>query len=174
MTDLVIGARGFIGSALLRRLGPAACGTSRREGEADYVFDLLNFSEVPPADVVYICAGANGAKACEGSQQAFLVNVDAPVRIAELVAARGGFSVYISSMSVEWLSTAYQRQKLAAEMMLRSMPAVGILRAGRVLASNINSLCDAMADVGHRRVRGVTRWGNDDIAYDPRSSTAPK
>ncbi|MDZ4253979.1 MAG: hypothetical protein U1A72_15525 [Sulfuritalea sp.] len=165
MTHLVIGARGFIGSALMRRLGAAACGTSRRDGESDYVFDLLNFQDVPEADTVYICAGANGAKACEGNQDAFLVNVDAPVKISHIVTGRGGFVVYISSMSVEWLSAAYQRQKLTAETVLRVMPGVGVVRAGRVLKTNIDDLCDTMIRVGRDRVCGVTRWGNDDIAY---------
>lgn len=156
----------------MTRLGGAAFGTSRRDGESDFTFDLLNFDDVPPADVVYVCAGANGAKMCEGNQIAFRVNVDAPGEIARIVTRRGGFVVYISSMSVEWLSTAYQRQKLTAETLLRAMPGVGVVRAGRVLASNMNDLCDTMIRVGQGRIEGVTRWGNDDIAYDPRASTA--
>lgn len=170
MLELVIGRTGFIGSAMLRYLGPNAVGTSRRHGE----FDMLSFKDVPPGDIVYICAGANGAKACEGNQDSFRVNVDAPAEIARIVTRRGDFVVFISTMSAEWLSTAYQRQKLAAETILRAMPGVGVVRAGRVLASNIDDLCATMARVGRNHIEGVTRWGNDDIAYDPRGASAPR
>lgn len=168
MKELVIGATGFIGACLRTHLsitGADVTGTARRAGDQEHALDLLDFEDVPPGDIVYLCAGANGAKACEGSQDAFRVNVDATIRIAQAVARRGGFTVWISSMSVEWLDTAYQRQKLAAESVLRVLPSVGVVRAGRVLADNVHELCVEMARVGRARVEGVTRWGNDEVAY---------
>ena len=144
---------------------PGAAGTTRRRGKGT-LLDLRFPVRVPDADVVYICAGANGAKACEGEQDSFLVNVDAPIDIARQVFARGGFTVWISSMSVEWFAGgAYQRQKLAAECVLRTMPSVGIVRAGRVTKDNVDDLCETLIRVGRNRVSGVTRWGSDEIAY---------
>mgnify|MGYP001581889835 CR=1 FL=1 len=176
MKEIVIGATGFIGSALLRNLGPTARGTARRQLDGCSALDLLRFvpNDIPVAEILYLCAGANGAKACEGSQDAFRMNVDAPIQIARIAAARGHFMVFISSMSVEWLSTGYQRQKLAAEGVLRTMDNVGVVRAGRVLAGNVDELCAVMMSVGRTRTAGVIRWGNDDIAYDPRAASAPR
>lgn len=168
MKHLVIGATGFIGSALLKHLKAAGAdvqGTARRQGLADHAFDLRAIHAVPDADVVYICAGANGAKACEGNQEAFLVNVDAPIRIAEEVGGRGGFTVFISSMSIEWMGAAYQRQKLAAETVLRTRADCAVVRAGRVTRDNLGDLCRTLAMAGTSRFRGLWRWGNDEIAY---------
>jgi nucleoside-diphosphate-sugar epimerase len=162
--ELIIGGDGFIGTALRRSL-PEAVATTRRRDMVGPFLDLLEVRAVPACDVAYLCAGANGAKACEGSQAAFRVNVDAPIEIARLVAAGGGFTVFVSSMSVEWLSTAYQRHKLAAEGALRAMPAVGIVRAGRVVKTNLDELCETLIHVGRNRVAGVTRWGSDELAY---------
>ena len=166
MNELVIGSDGFIGARLMAM---AQCeGTTRRSKTKPEKlhFDLL---DMPPqskwADkyhVYYLCAGANGAKRCEGSQNAFVANVDAPIAIAKAVK---GFVVYVSSMSVEWMDGAYQRQKLAAETVLRTMPNVGIVRAGRVVNSNVDDLCKALLEVGRGRLTGVTRWGTDEIAY---------
>lgn len=163
MKELVIGATGFIGAALMAKL-PGAEGTARRPG-ATHVLDLLGPIDLPAADVIYVCAGANGAKACEGNQEAFRVNVDAPIEIAREAQLFRGHVVWISSMSVEWLSTAYQRQKLAAEGVLRLMPNVSVVRAGRVVKTNVDDLCDAMIAAGRSRRPGLVRWGNDELAY---------
>lgn len=166
MSELIIGGAGFIGTAM-RRLLPDARFTSRQHIDERYALDLRNFGadDVPACDVAYLCAGANGAKACEGSQDAFRANVDGPIELARIIGARGGFLVVISSMSVEWLDTAYQRQKLAAECVLRTLPAVGIVRAGRVVGANVDELCGTLIRVGRNRVAGVMRWGSDEIAY---------
>jgi nucleoside-diphosphate-sugar epimerase len=164
MSELVIGADGFIGSRLVEMC--ACVGTSRRPGTKHLHFDMsVPRAILIPADIVYVCAGANGAKRCEGNQDAFRVNVDAPIEIANEVAKAKGFMVWISSMSVEWLDGAYQRQKLAAEMVLRSMPHVGVVRAGRVTRDNRDDLCELLVAVGRNKVSGLTRWGTDEIAY---------
>lgn len=162
MKPVVIGSDGFVGKHLMQRLG--CPGTSRRDGAA-IPFNLLamDFPALAGFDTIYVCAGANGAKACEGSQDAFIANVDAPIELAKNVDA---FVVWIGSMSVEWFAGgAYQRHKLAAESVLRTMPNVGVVRAGRILASNIDDMTDTLIRVATNRVTGVTRWGNDDIAY---------
>lgn len=158
MIEAVLGATGYIGRRLAAKAPDAL-----RLGRSD--FDLAGPGKLPYCGVLYLCAGANGAKACEGNQSSFVVNVDGPVYLAETMALRQGFMVFISSMSIEWMSAAYQRQKLAAETVLRAMPNVGIVRAGRVVDTNIDDLCDTLLMVGRNRIRGVTRWGNDDVAY---------
>lgn len=165
MQELIIGGSGFIGGALRRHLPPATLWTSHRHGVAPILLDLRDVRFVPPGDVVYLCGGANGAKPCEGSQDAFRTNVDGPIEVARIVTARGGFMVWISSMSIEWGSMGYQRQKLAAESVLRLMPSVGVVRAGRVTKDNLDDLCATLIRVGRERVTGLTRWGTDEIAY---------
>jgi len=165
MKELVIGCTGFIGGALFGML-PGAIGTSSRPGGQHLHLDLRDVREVPACDIAYICAGANGAKRCEGSQDSFLVNVDGPIEVARIVTERGGFVVWISSMSIEWMgAAAYQRQKLAAESVLRLMPGVGVVRAGRVVRDNVQDLCMALIRIGRSRQAGLVRWGNDELAY---------
>lgn len=165
MRELIVGAGGFIGGQLAKRC-PDATTTCRRPG-CDLVLDILNYVELPECDVMYLCAGVNGAWNCEvRPQEAFAANVDAPINIARQIEASGAFMVSISSMSVEWTGgTKYQQQKLAAESVLRTMPSVGVVRAGRVTPDNVGSLCDAILRVGRGRLTGVTRWGTDEIAY---------
>lgn len=161
MNPIVIGATGFVGNHLMRRLG--CPGTSRRGGLIPFDLLAMDFSALEPFDTVYLCAAMNGAKACEGSQEAFVANVDAPIELARSVRA---FVVWIGSMGVEWFAAgAYQRHKLTAETVLRTMPNVGIVRAGRILASNLDDLTDTLIRVGANRMAGVTRWGNEDMAY---------
>ena len=165
MKELVIGGGGFIGGVLRRNLPAQTPWTSHRHGVAPFKLDLLAVSFVPDCDIAYICAGANGAKACEGNQDAFRVNVDGPIEIARIVTGRGGFVVWIGSMSVEWMGAAYQRHKLAAEGVLRLMRGVGVVRAGRVVNGNVDDLCRTLIRVGRNREEGLIRWGNDELAY---------
>lgn len=163
--ELVIGADGFIGSRLVEMC--ACVGTSRRPGTKHLHFDLMTEKAVvPTSDIVYICAGANGAKRCEGVQESYRINVDAPIEIAQQVSRYGGFTVWVSSMSVEWMDGAYQRQKRATEGVLRVIPNTAIVRAGRVTRDNLDSLCEHMMAVGRNRFSGLTRWGTDEIAYN--------
>lgn len=168
MNELVIGADGFIGAALQRMSG--ARGTSRRNPTLlpnDYYLDLLNFTaqDLPPADIVYLCAGVNGAKSCEGNQESYRVNVDATIRIARHYKECGSFVVWISSTTVEWSATDYARQKALSEIGL-SLLGAGIVRAGRVLQSNVYGLCQTMLQVGRDGVQGVTLWGVDEKPYE--------
>lgn len=165
LSELIVGSSGKIGAALARKI-PEARTTTRKE------LDLLKLEEADSAifdvDVIYLCAGANGAYRCEGKPESFTVNVDAPVAIARLADSYGAFLVYIGSQSVEWQDGAYPRQKLAAECQLSGLDHVAIVRAGRVLDSNVDDLCETMMRVGRDRIAGVTRWGSDDTTYDGR------
>lgn len=168
MRELVIGVDGFIGSRLREMAG--AEGTSRRNPTMHqfHYLDLLGFAEMalPDAAVVYICAGVNGAMNCAGNRDSYRINVDATIRLAQHYSARGAFVVWISSTSVEWSAEAYARQKALAETALRMLPNVGIIRAGRVLKSNVDDLCNHMIAVGRSRIKGVTLWGTDERPYE--------
>jgi len=164
--ELVIGADGYIGAHLARIAG--ARGTTRRAGGGEHLFlDLLDFreAELPAADRVYICAGVNGAMPCEGNARAYRINVDATIRLAQHYSGRGGFVVWIGSTTVEWSSTAYARHKLTTETVLRTMPGVAVVRAGRVVNSNVEDLCRTMLGIGRDRLRGVHLWGAEEPAY---------
>lgn len=167
--ELVIGADGFIGGRLRTLLGPQCEGTSRRNPTMHpfHHLDLLDFevAKLPEATAVWICAGVNGAMACEGRAESYRVNVDAPIRLARHYRATGAFTVWISSTTVEWSNSAYARQKSLSEVALSSVPLVGIVRAGRVLHSNVDDLCQLLAKIGRERRAGVTLWGTDEQPY---------
>jgi hypothetical protein len=67
---------------------------------------------------------------------------------------------------VEWSNSAYARMKQVTEGILRVMPNVGIVRAGRVVNSNVEDLCKTLIDVGRGKITGVTLWGEDEKPYD--------
>ena len=168
MNRLVLGADGFVGKTLHNRL--RCFGTTRRSFSSGWDGQLVRFDCLKPDwavldgyDVIYVCAAANGARACEGVQESFWVNVDFPI---ELARRHPAFIVWVSSMSVEWMDGAYTRQKLACESVLRVMPSVGVVRAGRVLKSNVEDLCKTMVEVGEERREGVTRWGDETSVYE--------
>ncbi len=176
MKEIVIGASGFIGSHLAKLLRDAVL-TSRKPSEwgayagpggsdagLRWRLDLLEFGALPSGDVVYLCAGINGQKRCEGNPQSHHVNVDATIRLAKHYVAAGAFPVWISSRSIEWCYSAYSRQKAFTEAVLTTMP-VGIVRAGRVTPENVADLCATLIEVGHARKPGLTVWGTDDISY---------
>lgn len=168
MRQLVVGADGFIGRRLLGITG--AEGTSRGNPiyHHHHVLDLKDFDteKLPQADVVYICAGVNGAKNCEGNQDAHRINVDGTIRLAKHYVGQGAFVVWISSTTVEWSNSAYARQKAMTETVLLTMPRVAIVRAGRVLHSNVDELCSTMIRAAKQRSEGVTLWGADEKPYD--------
>jgi dTDP-4-dehydrorhamnose reductase len=164
LTELVIGGEGYIGSRLLKMI-PGASATTRRSHLWMSFMDLANVGSFPLADIVYICAGVNGAMACEGNSKAYRVNVDGTVKLAQHY-SKTGFVVWISSTTVEWSNSAYARMKQVTEGILRVMPNVGIVRAGRVVNSNVEDLCKTLIDVGRGKITGVTLWGEDEKPYD--------
>jgi len=166
--ELIIGADGYIGRHMVQRL-PEAERTTRRNAELEvrgtYYFDMLKQGPLPPADIVYICAGINGTLTCANDpQRSYRINVDGTIYIAEHYRDRAHV-VWISSTTVEWLVEHYGRQKRTAENHLRTLPHVGIARAGRVLNSNVADLCNLLIDIGRNRKRGVYLWGEDEKPY---------
>lgn len=158
--ELVIGADSFIGRRLKQLTG--AEGTSRR-GNSEHHLDchFMDVRYLPSADIVYLCAAANGQKICEGNALAYRVNVDATIRLAKHYQGKA-FFVWISSSTVEWANSAYARHKALTETALRMMPGVGIVRAGRVLKSNVDDLCRTLMEVGRNRIEDVTIWGSEE------------
>lgn len=164
----MVGADGFIGKRLLELTGGE--GTSRGNPiyHHHHVLDLKEFNSdtLPDADVVYICAGVNGAKNCEGNQEAHRTNVDGTIKLAKHYVGHGAFVVWVSSTTVEWANTSYARQKAMTETVLFNVPNVGIVRAGRVLHSNVDDLCNVLMKVGRDGIEGLTLWGTDEKPYD--------
>ena len=167
MKHAVIGADGFIGANLARRL-PGAILTTRRGAYLDgrWSLDLADPGQLPDVRTVYLCAGVNGALTCARDPQgSWRVNVDGTIRVAEAYRDRA-FVVWLSSTTVEWGADHYARQKRTAETVLRAMPHVGIIRAGRVTQANVGALCDEMIRVAEARLAGVTPWNIDEQPYD--------
>ncbi len=167
--ELIIGMDGFCGRHLCERL-PDAIRTTRRNAGLDapntHYFDLLDQGPLPDADIVYICAGMNGTlTALNAPQICYRGNVDGTVYIAERYRDTGAFVVWIGSTTAEWQLEFYGRSKRYAEIILRTMPHVGIVRAGRVQHTNVDSLCSLMIDVGRNRRRGVFLWNKDEQPY---------
>ena len=168
MRELIIGMDGFIGRNLCRHI-PDALKTTRCNASLDApgvsYFDMLNPGPLPDADVVYICTGVNGAlTVSQDTQRAYRVNVDGTIYVADYY-PQSTFIVWLGSTTCEWSTEHYGRQKQAAESYLRRLPNVGIIRAGRVLQSNVDDLCELMMDVGRNRKRGVRLWGEDEKPY---------
>lgn len=164
--ELIIGMDGFIGRHMCARL-PKAERTTRRNAALEHAhyFDLLKQGPLPDADIVYLCAGINGTLTCANDpQRSWRVNVDGTIYVAEHYRDLAHV-VWVSSTTVEWLTEHYGRQKRAAESHLRTMPHAGMARAGRVLSSNVNDLCDLLIAIGRERRRGVFLWGEDERPY---------
>lgn len=151
---MIIGL-GFIGKELQEILKYPAL--TRKE------LDLLNFTvdQLPDAKEVYLCAGVNGGKACEGNSDAYKVNVDATIKIAKHYSAKGSFVVWISSTMVEWSDCAYARQKALSEIALQTLPNVAVVRAGRVTKDNVKDLCLKMYEIASKKLEGLHLWGEE-------------
>lgn len=167
MIEAIIGADGFIGSALALKL-PDAIRTTRRfqPEQGRWPFDLMVGGDLPVCDVAYLCAGINGNLICARfPQESWRTNVDGTIHVAEHFAWHGAFLVWISSTTVEWSTDIYGTQRRITEGILRTMPHVGIIRAGRVTRENVSDLCGEMIRIGRNRIRGVTLWGEDEKPY---------
>ncbi len=159
--ELVIGMDGYIGRHLCARL-PEAKRTTRREvGAGDpYYFDLGKQGMLPHADIVYICAGVNGTETCaRDPQRNYRINVDGTIYVCEHY-RDAAFVVWISSTTVEWLLDHYGQQKRIVENHLRTLPHVGMVRAGRIDNRNVKELCELMIDIGRNCRRGIVIFDN--------------
>lgn len=138
LSSLVVGSNGLIGAALLAKLtasGFAATGTTRRVPAANGMIHL-NLGEAPASwtipvgiSIAYLCAGVTKIDDCRKDPSiSARINVDALGTLAEKLAAKGAFVVFLSTSQVfsgtENLpsaetpltpATEYGRQKAAAE-----------------------------------------------------------
>lgn len=171
MTEIILGSDGYIGGRLGAHL-PDAIKTTRIGSYLDgrWPLDLTHYSRLPEGDIVYFCAGINGAKKCEGNNDSYAVNVDATLKVIREYTKRGTFVVWISSRSIEWAKTDYARHKQVVECALWCNDNVGIVRAGRVTGDNIDALCHELILTGKSRKSGLTVWGSDDVAYERKAA----
>jgi dTDP-4-dehydrorhamnose reductase len=158
--ELVVGADGMIGGALLRRLcaaGRHALGTSRRAepGQGVVSLDLAKLPgnwDGPPVATAYVCAAVTRLEACrrdpEGSA---LVNVEGTVRLARMLAEQGAHVVFLSTNHVFDGTRPYRRpneatcplneygrQKAAAEeQILVQASSAAVLRLTKVLGERV-------------------------------------
>jgi len=165
--ELVVGADGFIGSKLQQELNCE--GTSRKNPlyHQNHYLDLSNFqeSDLPRADVVYLCFGVNGSLTCaQNPQESFRINVDSTIKLAKHY-SKSSFVVWIGSTTVEWSTDHYARQKLTTETVLRTLPNVSIVRAGRVTKENLDDLIYTLKGLGRNKIPGVKLWGEDEKPY---------
>lgn len=152
--DLVIGADGLIGAALvshLKRLARPVLGTSRRGQSENVPLDLagVDKSWSPPKDIgrAFICAAMTSQAECEAMpERARAVNVEAPVHLARVLRDQGAKVIFLSSGVVfngttPWMKTtdapaplnAYGRMKMQAEEALRQINGTVIVRLTKVL-----------------------------------------
>jgi len=158
---LIIGADGEIGRALaadLRASGSPVAATTRRAVTAPRLINLdlaaIPADWTPPAGTQAACITAAVARlaACEADPQgAARINVDGAIALTEGLAARGIYTLFLSTNQVfdgsvpnvaadATLSpvSVYGRQKAQTETALRAMMAqgapVGILRLSKVVS----------------------------------------
>ena len=174
MNELIIGGHGRIGSKMREHL-PQAPWTTRRHDEVVnakigniWYFDLLKpegLQQFPQADVVYLCAGVDGTLTVANDfQRAYKTNVDGTIAVAEFYRDKAHV-VWLSSTTVYWMTEKYGEFKRLVELHLRAMPHVGIIRAGRVTADNIDDLCMLMIGMGRNRVNAIVPWNEDEKPY---------
>jgi len=104
-STLIVGADGGIGSALAHRL-PHAIRTSRRAGSdtalsLDLGADPATWALPESVSVAFLCAARCSIDDCRKKPiETRFINVDQTVRLAERLAARGAFLVFLSTNQV--------------------------------------------------------------------------
>ena len=156
--QLVIGADGLLGGALLRRLrmaGESVAGTTRRRANVSEQCLYLDLTDTAcewrapwPVSVAYVCAGVNKLQVCKGDPEGTAkVNVEGVCSLAAGLAAAGAFVVLLSSNHVLDGSaprrapdaplsplTEYGRQKAEVERRMAACGAsVAIVRFAKIL-----------------------------------------
>lgn len=164
--NLVVGGDGLIGKAVLARLcaaGLPAVATTRRAIPDDkwawLRLDLTEpASELPAADVAYLCAGIKGFRECEGVAETWRVNVDGMVAVGKQLLRQGAFVVYVSTDAVDWSPSSYARQRAQVEAVLQGCGDPAIVRCGRVTSETAPGLAAVLIEIGTQRRAGVHRW----------------
>lgn len=174
MKALVVGARGLVGTALMKQLNESSVsspvGTVRRPDSATVgnylVLDLAKpetFAGVLRAfnyEVMYLVAAVTKVVDCEAEpQKTWRVNADAPVDLAlrafnRAVPAR---VVFISSDAVERAPNLnYSRQKAYVESVVLARGGV-VVRPSRIVSEKLDSLIGLLLTLG-RDGQGLYRW----------------
>jgi dTDP-4-dehydrorhamnose reductase len=161
---LIVGGNSFIGKGIIRALeflgetlGNTIFYTSRQiEQKSDvcYYFNAqypLRFDDIchfRKFDAIYYCAAKNGYAVCEQDPTAFIVNVDCPIEIANVMEGDSRL-VYLSSDAVGFaLNTSYGLQKALAEMSLRANPHAVVARLSKVSEKHILQVCNRIIECG--------------------------
>ncbi len=157
--DLVVGADGMIGAALLRGLraaGRSVLGTSRRS-EADGAAMQLDLNnppsrwDGPPVATAYLCAAVARLDACRRDPAAAAkVNVEGAVRLSSALVAKGAFVVFLSTNHVFDGTLPYRRpeeptcplneygrQKATAEEQILALGNTAVVRLTKVLGERV-------------------------------------
>lgn len=172
MRALVVGGDGLIGAAVAkacREHGLAVVATTRRPGEINSLARPYLDLERPPrhlpaCDVAFLCAGIKGFRECEGNAQSWRVNVDGVLAVGRRLLRQMDvpFIVYVSTSAVEWLDTAYARQRAMVEGGLLAMSdandQVAIVRADKFTAETAPELAHRMIEIAHARADGIHHW----------------
>lgn len=164
MKILVVGATGFIGSALLslaRERGHYAIGTSRRkEDEAFCQYDLLDplAGELPACDVAFMCGAVANYEKCEGNREAWRINADGNIALGKRLMRSGAFVVFLSSAAAEFAQNfAYARAKMVVELALQMLGDPAIVRFERVTAGSLGKVCEELIRIGAAKEPGIFR-----------------
>lgn len=185
--ELVVGADGFLGSALLRRAGldgATVIGTSRRSGspsEGCVPLDLAQAADaiLPPALTLYLCAAVTGFDACARQpEQTRAINVEGLLRVARQAHSAGAFLVLPSTSAVfpgtdphlpleatpTEPTTVYGRQKAELEQRLLDLDG----QAGRVAILRLTKVLAATQPVVQRILSGLRAGGTLEAYRDLR------
>lgn len=156
---LVTGAAGMIGGALVSHFqmeGQQVLGTTR---ETLDLLDPGNLSRFGFPNAVYLCAGMTRFIDCETNPDAYRVNVDAQVFLAEEFNDLGAKIIYLSSEAVEKaLHTNYGMHKALAEAGLRAVCKPVIARLGKVTMDTRHMAATWLHSLLIKQA-GVYRWG---------------
>lgn len=173
MKALVIGGDSSLGQALcteLLRRGHEVVRTTRRDsteapvGRNEHVvyLDMLVPRLPGPAehmDVVYIMAAVTGVVPAERHPDAWRINADAPVALAQRASDRSWHVVFPSSGTVELAPhTASARQKSYAETFVLLLGGCVVRLLPRVAPEKFGEVAGLLADVGEQRCTGLVRW----------------
>lgn len=172
---LVIGSDGVVGTAIRKEFADhpefnahVLATTRRGQRGPDSVFlnmlepDAMSFwsqARLCRVELAFMCAGINGFKECEGQPESWRINVDGTLYVAlRLIKERGVFVVYPSTQAVEWLGSAYARQRAQVEAALLATWQAAIVRIGRTTKGNGRACAEALVRHGLRRRPGTYYW----------------
>lgn len=173
MRALVIGGDSNLGralcGALLARGHEVRRTTRRRWGEdPSWVhcdlrfpsdFEHLWTDAGPEKQVIYIMAAITGIMRAETDPDAWEVNAEAPLLIAQQARAAGHHVVFISSGTVERAQhTALARQKAYADQAVLMLGGCVVRPLPHVAPSEYDEVAAVLVHVGEQRTKGVVRW----------------